>query len=144
MFLTITVSVSILMVSSTLEPTLDYTAHNYTFLDKLHNILLPSERMIDADHQRNMHVVVLVSVSLHCFPMTVCKDADYACCYFCFYTFFGTLFLQVYFSSLFFFCEHAFVVWNFVNGFNNFCVIKLLLNYYNNYFIRNKKKCNLM
>ncbi|KAF0032234.1 hypothetical protein F2P81_014524 [Scophthalmus maximus] len=29
------------------------TAHILTFLDRLHNILIPPERMNDADHQRN-------------------------------------------------------------------------------------------
>ncbi len=33
------------------------TGHILTFLDRLHNILIPPERMNDADHQRNRYVV---------------------------------------------------------------------------------------
>lgn len=41
------------------------TAHILTFLDRLHNILIPPERMNDADHQRNRYVVVWDNVSFH-------------------------------------------------------------------------------
>ncbi len=39
------------------------TGHILTFLDRLHNILIPPERMNDADHQRNRYVVVWDNVS---------------------------------------------------------------------------------
>ncbi|KAK0136832.1 hypothetical protein N1851_027005 [Merluccius polli] len=41
------------------------TAHMLTFLDRLHNILIPPERINDADHQRNRYVVVWDNVSFH-------------------------------------------------------------------------------
>ncbi|XP_016341057.1 uncharacterized protein LOC107688028 [Sinocyclocheilus anshuiensis] len=41
------------------------TAHILTFLDRLQNILIPPERMNDADHQRNRYVVVWDNVSFH-------------------------------------------------------------------------------
>ncbi len=41
------------------------TGHILTFLDRLHNILIPPERMNDADHQRNRYVVVWDNVSFH-------------------------------------------------------------------------------
>ncbi|XP_070291185.1 uncharacterized protein [Salvelinus sp. IW2-2015] len=41
------------------------TAHIFTFLDRLHNILIPPERMNDADHQRTRYVVVWDNVSFH-------------------------------------------------------------------------------
>ncbi|XP_045550324.1 uncharacterized protein [Salmo salar] len=41
------------------------TAHILTFLDRLHNILIPPERMNDADHQRTRYVVVWANVSFH-------------------------------------------------------------------------------
>ncbi|KAK0153012.1 hypothetical protein N1851_005311 [Merluccius polli] len=41
------------------------TAHMLTFLDRLHNILIPPERIDDADHQRNRYVVVWDNVSFH-------------------------------------------------------------------------------
>ncbi|XP_047676533.1 uncharacterized protein LOC113637723 [Tachysurus fulvidraco] len=41
------------------------TAHIPTFLDRLHNILIPPECMNDADHQRNRYVVVWDNVSFH-------------------------------------------------------------------------------
>ncbi|XP_045560151.1 uncharacterized protein [Salmo salar] len=41
------------------------TAHILTFLDRLHNILTPPERMNDADHQRTRYVVVWDNVSFH-------------------------------------------------------------------------------
>ncbi|XP_045555739.1 uncharacterized protein [Salmo salar] len=41
------------------------TAHILTFLDRLHNILIPPERMNDADHQRTWYVVAWDNVSFH-------------------------------------------------------------------------------
>ncbi len=41
------------------------TGHILTFLDRLHNILIPPEHMNDADHQRNRYVVVWDNVSFH-------------------------------------------------------------------------------
>ncbi|XP_060715042.1 uncharacterized protein LOC132838616 isoform X2 [Tachysurus vachellii] len=42
------------------------TANILTFLDRLHNILIPPECMNDADHQRNRYVVVWDNVTFHC------------------------------------------------------------------------------
>ena len=41
------------------------SAYILTFLDRLHNILMPPERMNDADHQRNLYVAVWDNVSFH-------------------------------------------------------------------------------
>ncbi|XP_039631956.1 uncharacterized protein LOC120543139 [Polypterus senegalus] len=41
------------------------TGHILTFLDRLHNIVIPPERMNDADHARTRYVVVWDNVSFH-------------------------------------------------------------------------------
>lgn len=41
------------------------TTHILTFLDRLHNILIPPEHMNDADHQRNRYVVAWDNVRFH-------------------------------------------------------------------------------
>ena len=54
------------MVSTTITPTLDHTTQLILiFLDRLHNILIPAERMNDADHQRNWYVVAWDNMSFH-------------------------------------------------------------------------------
>ncbi|XP_067258588.1 uncharacterized protein [Chanodichthys erythropterus] len=53
------------------------TAHILTFLDRLHNILIPPERMNDADHQRNRRILFGMAVE-GIRPAALCAHASCA------------------------------------------------------------------